>query len=163
MRGYTLFKLAILAMVALALEVTLLNVFSIGGARPEPLLLLACFGALYAKDGRQGLVAAWMMGLIKDFGSSCPLGLHALLFLAAGWIVLRIRSVLFRESPLTQLSVAFVAAFGVNVVIALFVSMTAGGIPAGVILGRTLVAAAMTAVMAPMILLLLRRIPWLVR
>ena len=163
MKGYTLGKLVVLAMVALALEVTLLNTFSIGGAHAEALLILACFGALYAHDPRQGLIAAWTMGLIKDFGSAGPLGLHALLFLAAGWIVLRVRAVLFRESAVTQVSVAFIAAFGVNVVVALFVSLTAGSVPAGVILARTLIAATMTALLAPPALYMMRRVKWLVR
>jgi rod shape-determining protein MreD len=145
MTRYSTTKLALLAAAALAFELTVLESWSIKGARAEALLSLACFAALFARDSLQGLVASWMIGLFKDFGSAGPLGLHALLFLGAGWVVLQVRQVLFRESPLTQLAVAFIAACWVNVAAAIVVSLTVGGIPFGVIVGKTLLSALLTA------------------
>jgi len=142
---YSTAKLLILGAVALAFELTLLERWSLKGARPEALLSLACFAALFARDSSQGLIASWMIGLLKDLGSAGPLGLHALLFLGAGWVVLQIRQVLYRESPLTQVAVTFIAACWVNLAAAIVVAVTVGGIPLGVLLGKTALSALLTA------------------
>lgn len=163
MSRYTLGKLALLGFAGLAIELTILDACSIKGARPEGLVVLACFAALFAEDSRQGLLGAWIAGLLKDAAGTGPLGLYALLFLAAGWVVLRVRQVLYRENPLTQISVAFLAGCGINLAAALFVSATAGAIPAGLLLSRTLLSAALTALLAPPFLFLLARARWLVR
>jgi rod shape-determining protein MreD len=142
---YSTGKMALLAAAALAFELTLSETWSVGGARAEALLSLACFAALFARDSGQGLLTAWILGVLKDIGSAGPLGLHALLFLGAGWVVLQIRQILFRESPLTQLGVTFVAACWVNLAAAIVVSISVGGVPFGVIVGRTLLSALLTA------------------
>jgi len=160
---YATGKVAAWGVVALAAEVTLLESWSVKGARAEALLALACFAALFARDSQQGLFACWGIGLLKDAGSSGPLGLHALLFAVAGWAVLQVRQVLFRESPLTQLAVGFLAACWVNVAGALFVSITAGGIPFGVIAGKALVSALLTAALTPPLLFFFTRVRWSVR
>jgi len=162
MNRYSTTKLAILAVAALVFELTLFESLSVRGARAEALLGLACFAALFARDSRQGLLCAWIAGLVKDLGSAGPMGLHALLFLGAGWVVLQVRQVLFREAALTQVAVAFVATCWVNAASALFVSATAGGIPLGVIAGKTLVAALLTAALTPAMLFLLSRARWMV-
>ncbi len=147
MAKYSTTKLLLLAAVALAFELTLLERWSLKGARPEALLSLACFAALFARDSSQGLMVSWLIGLLKDLGSAGPLGLHALLFLGAGWVVLQIRQVLYRESPLTQIAVTFIAACWVNLAAAIVVAVTVGGIPVGVLLGRTALSALLTALM----------------
>ncbi len=163
MNRYTLTKLAVLGAVGLAFELTLFDALSVRGARPEALLALSCFAALFARDSRQGLLACWIIGLLKDAGSAGPMGLHALLFLAAGWVVLQVRQILYRENVLTQLAVGFLAALWVNVLAALAACVTAGGIPAGVIVARTLLSALLTALLAPFLMFLLARAKWLVR
>jgi rod shape-determining protein MreD len=163
MTRYDTTKLTLLGGVALAFELTALESCSVKGARAEALLPLACLAALFARDSRQGLLASWIIGLLKDVGSAGPLGLHALLFLAAGWVVLQIRQILFRESPLTQIAVAFTVACWVNTVTAVFVSLTVGRIPFGVIVGKTLLSALLTAAVTPMLHLVLARAKWLVR
>ncbi len=160
---YSTGKLALLAAAALAFELTVLETWSIGGARPEAMLSLACFAALFAADSRQGLVTSWIIGLLKDAGSAGPLGLHALLFLAAGGVVLQLRQVLFRESPLTQVGVVFVAACWVNLVSAIVVAVSVGGIPIGVILGKTLLSALLTAGLTLPLHLTLMQAKWMVR
>ncbi len=147
MSKYSSAKLLVLAAVALAFELTLLERWALKGARPEAMLSLACFAALFARDSSQGLLVSWLIGLMKDLGSAGPLGLHALLFLGAGWVVLQLRQVLYRESPMTQLAVTFIAACWVNIAAAIVVAVTVGGIPLGVLLGRTLLSALLTALM----------------
>jgi len=160
---YSTGKLVLLAAAALAFELTLLESWSVSGARAELLLSLACFAALFARDSGQGLLASWLIGLTKDLGSAGPLGLHALLFLGAGWVVLQIRQILFRESPLTQLGVTFVAACWVNLAAAIVVSISVGGIPFGVIVAKTLLSALLTAGITVPVHLTLMQAKWLVR
>jgi rod shape-determining protein MreD len=163
MSKYSTAKLLLLGAVALAFELTLLERWSLKGARPEALLSLACFAALFARDSSQGFLASWLIGLLKDVGSAGPLGLHALLFLGAGAVVLQIRQVLFRESPLTQLAVTFIAACWVNLAAALVVAVSVGGIPVGVLLGRTLLSALLTALLTVPLHVTLSQARWLVR
>jgi len=160
---YSTAKLVAWGAVALAAEVTILETYSIKGARAEALLALACFAALFARDSQQGLLACWGIGLLKDAGSSGPLGLHALLFAVAGWAVLQLRQVLFRESPVIQLAVGFLAACWVNVAAALFVSATAGSIPFGVLATKTLLSALLTAALTPPLLFFFTQARWSVR
>jgi len=163
MPKYSTAKLLVLGAVALVFELTLLERWSLKDARPEALLSLACFAALFARDSSQGLLASWLIGLLKDVGSSGPLGLHALLFLGAGAVVLQIRQVLYRESPLTQLAVTFIAACWVNLAAALVVAVSVGGIPVGVLLGRTLLSALLTALITVPLHGMLSQARWLVR
>ncbi len=163
MNRYSTPKLLLLGLAALAFELTVLESWSVKGARAEALLSLACFAALFSRDSRQGLAASWLIGLLKDLGSAGPLGLHALLFLGAGWVVLQVRQVLFRESPLTQVGIAFVAACWVNVVAALAVSITIGGIPPGVIIVKTLLSATFTAVLTAPLHFTLLQARWMVK
>lgn len=163
MTKYSTGKLLLLAAVLLGCELTVLDRWAVKGARPEALLSLACFAALFARDSSQGLLASWLIGLLKDAGSAGPLGLHALLFLGAGAVVLQIRQVLFRESPLTQLAVTFVAACWVNLAAAIVVALSVGGIPLGVIVGKTLLSALLTAALTVPLHFTLYQSRWIVR
>lgn len=159
MPRYRTAQLAALAVAGLALETTVLDVFSPGGARVELLLLMACFASLFARHPRQAFPAVWILGLLKDLGSGGPAGLHALLFLAAGGGILRIRQILFRDSPWVQMGATFLATGGVLALSGLFVSAATGPLPAGVIAGRTLLSALLTAVCAPAVFAALERTP----
>ncbi len=163
MMRYGNFRLVLLCVAALAFEVAAAEAFSWKGARPELLLVFACFAALFARDSRQGLLMSWTAGLLKDLGSAGPLGLHALLFLAVGAAILRARQVFYPERALTPPAVAFLAACGIDAATALFFSATAGGIPLGAIAGRTLLSAALTAAVVPPLLFVLFRVRFLTR
>lgn len=163
MTKYSTAKLLAWGIVALAAEVTILENWAIKGARPEALLAVACFAALYAADSQQGLMACWAIGLLKDAGSSGPLGLHAFLFTIAGWVVLQIRQVLFRESPVTQLAVGFLAACWVNAAAATFVAFGGGGLTLGLIVGKTLLTGLLTALVTPVLLFFFTQARWSVR
>lgn len=154
---YSLPRLALLAAAALAAELTVLETWSVAGARPEALLCLAGFAALFAQDTRQGLLSTWCLGLLKDASSAGPLGLYALLFVLCGWIVLQARQVLFRESPVTLIGVAFCSALGVGLLGACFVGAGAGRLPLSLVLGRSFLSALLTAGLAlPLHVALLR-------
>jgi rod shape-determining protein MreD len=149
---YRIPRLAGIGVVALVLEVTALDVFSWGGARPELLLLLACFAALFARDSKQGMIACWTLGLVKDLGSAGPFGWHALLFLAAGALLVAVRQSIYREHAIAQIVVGAAGAAAIGLATSVFVSATAGGIPAGVWIGRLFASVLLTACLAPLVL-----------
>lgn len=153
---YDTSKLVLLAGAGLALELTV-------AGRLEALFLLAMVGALFARDARQGLVAAWIIGLLKDAGSSNPLGFHALLFLGAAWLVLFLRQFLFREHPVTQAAIVFGGVFALECLAAFYVSVFVGGVPFVTILGKALGAALVTALAAPLVVWVMSHVRWLVR
>lgn len=158
MMRYGSARLLAVALVALAFELTVAEKLSFLGGRAEPLLVLACFGALFARDRQQGLWVAWILGLAKDLGSASPLGLHALLFLGIAWAILGLRRFVFREHPLMQLLIVSVAALVVNLPIAALVCISIGSVPLGLVLGKSLAGALLTGVLAPAVMgLLLRR------
>lgn len=158
MTRYGSLRLLLIALAALSFELTVAEKLSFLGGRCEPLLVLACFGALFGRDRRQGLGVAWLIGLAKDLGSAAPLGLHALLFLGIAWAILGLRRFIFREHPLMLLLIASVAALGVNLLVAAVACVFVGSMPFGVVLAKSFAGSLLTGVSAPAVMgFLLRR------
>jgi rod shape-determining protein MreD len=82
---------------------------------PDLLLTTACLCALYA-PALQAIAAGWVCGFAKDVFSTGPLGLHALVFAALAALLARRRGDLFRDHPLTQVSLVAVCALACEVV-----------------------------------------------
>lgn len=156
MSRYRTDRLLILGLVALVLELTVMERLTFHGGRPELLLLLACFAALFATRPRQAYWAAWILGLAKDLGSSSPLGFHALIFVGVAWILILLRKVVFREHPMVQFVIAFAATAAMNLLVATFVCLFRGGVPLGTILLGTMTGGALTAAIAPVVMWKLR-------
>lgn len=152
MTRFSSIRLLILAIPALAIELSLGERVSVWGGRPEPLLLLACFAAMFAKEAKQGLALAWVFGLLKDLGTTMPLGFHALVFAVLAYLLLTARQVLFREHPLMQSGIVFFAAMIVSVFAAIQVCLFAGGIPFGVLALKTIMGALLSALLAPVVM-----------
>jgi len=150
-------RLLFLGWLGIAVELTLSDRISFLGGRPEPLFLLACFAALFAAQPNQGLLVAWIFGLLKDLGSASPLGLHALLFVAIAWGILQLRRVVFREHPLPQFAVVLVGALLLEFLTAAFVCVVNGGIPFLRVLLKALSGALFSAALAPVVMWLLLR------
>lgn len=156
MSRYRTERLLILGLIALVLELTVLGRVTLYGGRPELLMLLACFAALFSFRPRQAYWAAWILGLIKDLGSSSPLGFHAILFVAVAWFLILIRKVVFREHPLVQFIIVFLATLLMNLWAASFVCIFQGGIPFQQILIHTIMGGLITASIAPVLMWKLR-------
>jgi rod shape-determining protein MreD len=163
MKGINTAKLVLLAFAALAAEVTVLDDLAWFGARVELLFVIACFAALFARDRRQALITCWIVGLVKDVGSASAFGLHALLFLLAGWVITSLKQIVFRESIATQVAVAAAGCAAVGVASALAVSIGAGSIPASLWLTKTLFSALVTALVAPILMQTLAQTKFMVR
>lgn len=157
MTRYHLPRLAALGAGALVLETTALDAFAWGGARPELLLLLACFAAFFGRDESQALLGCWMLGLVKDVGSAGPPGWHALLFLVLGWTLIRLRQTFYHQHLVTQFLVPAACCASAGLVTAILVSATQGSLPAGVWFGRLLASSLLTGLVAPVLM------QWLLR
>jgi rod shape-determining protein MreD len=150
MTRYHTLRLAGVGIVALVLEVTALDAVAWRGGRPELLLLLACFAALYSREPSQGLLAAWVLGLLKDAASASLFGWHALLFLAVAVAMSRLRQLVPREHPAIQLGLGAGAAMMVGIA-----CVAGAGIPAGVWMPRLAVSCVLTGLLAPLLLMTL--------
>lgn len=149
MTRYRTLRLASLGAVALVLELTVLDVYAWKGARPELLLLLACFAALFAREESQALLACWILGLFKDLASVGPPGWHALLFLGLGAVVFRFRQLINLEHLASQIALSAGAAAALATATAALVTVTAGGVPASLWIARLTASVLLTALLGP--------------
>jgi len=76
--------------------------------RPDFFVILAVFAALRA-EGRTALPLCWLTGLAQDLLSAGPPGQYALLYLAAGAAMVRVRAMLDSRSALTTVTVVCAA------------------------------------------------------
>ncbi len=98
--------------------------------RPDLFLVLAVFAALRAQPGRGAgaLALCWSTGLAKDLLSSGPVGQYALLYLAAGAAIARLRPALDPRSAASGAALAWAAAFATECVAAWAAGRESGGL-----------------------------------
>ena len=143
--------LAILALLAIVLQTTVVPWFRIGESGPDLLFVLAVHYALWGPWPDAG-IAAWILGFVFSTQTDAPVGLHAFLYGAAAWGIMRIRQFVFREHPVTQFLVSLLFTFLVQscIWIGLHFLATVRRSP-GDVLGLCIVTAGYTAVCAPFI------------
>jgi rod shape-determining protein MreD len=163
MKTFGTFRILLVAAVALVFETALLANAGWAGGRPDLLVPVVCFAALFAAEPAQALGIAWGAGLLRDLGTAGPLGQYALIYLALAWALVGLRTLLFREHPLTQAVVGGVGAALAGLASAACTSALAGGIPLGLALARAAGSALLTALLAPVLVTLLARARFLVR
>jgi rod shape-determining protein MreD len=156
-------KLLAVAGAALVVEMTLLSDLAWAGARPDLLVPIVVFAALFAPESSPALGIAWAVGLMRDLGTAGPLGQFALIYLVIGWTIAACRPFLFREHPLTQAAVGAAGAAAAGLASAACTSAFAGGVPLALCLTRTAASALATALLAPVAVTLLSRTRLLVR
>jgi rod shape-determining protein MreD len=90
------------------------------GWRPDLFVILAVFAVLRAPPGRAAgaLALCWMTGVAKDLLSAGPVGQYALLYLAAGTGIARVRPALGARSAAAGATLAWAAAFATESVAA---------------------------------------------
>jgi rod shape-determining protein MreD len=77
--------------------------------RPDLFMILAAFAALRA-EGADALALCWMTGLAKDLLSAGPPGEYALLYLAAGAAMVRVRAWMGARAAPTAAALVWAAA-----------------------------------------------------
>jgi len=148
----------ILLALAAVLQSTVVSWIRIQRIGPDLVFLLALFYLLYAEP-LDALIVAWLAGLTLDLFSQVRLGTFAFSFGLVGLVLVRLRQLVFRDHPVTQL---FLALVGCELTQAVARSVTAvleprlAWGPTDVLLGA-LYTALYTAVLAPYVLWLLLR------
>jgi len=153
----------ILVVVAL-LQVTFLPVLEVRGVHPDLLLLVAVY-VVVREPLRKGWIAhafwlGWVAGLMEDVysaGSHLPLGSTALVFGLMAVVMARLGAELYFDSAISQVLVVGPACLAAHGVLGLALMMATGG-PAGPILARALWTAVYSALAAPLVCLVLRRL-----
>ena len=81
--------------------------------RPDLFVILVAYAALRVPPGQDAdaLALCWMTGLAKDLLSAGPAGQYALLYLAAGAVIGRMRPALDARSAASGAALAWAAAF----------------------------------------------------
>jgi len=163
MKSLWTFRILLVASVALIVETALLTNTGWAGGRPDLLIPIVCFAALFAAEPAQALWISWGVGLLRDLGTAGPLGQYALIYLAIAWVLVGVRTLLFREHPITQAAVGGACAGLAGLASAACTSAFDGGIPLGLALSRSLGSALITALLAPVLVSLMARARFLVR
>jgi rod shape-determining protein MreD len=91
-------KLALVILVAVVLETTLLTHFAIDGAIPG-LCLLCVLAVAYEVGPESGALFGFVMGLVLDLFLITPIGLSALSFALTGYAVGVFQAGIVRSSP----------------------------------------------------------------
>jgi rod shape-determining protein MreD len=103
------FSALLLVLAGFVLQLTLLDHIRISGAKPDIMLSLVVFFALFLGP-YAGLQAGLISGLLKDIFSAGIFGAHTLTLALTGLVVGALSAKLFKESRLTQVSLVFVSA-----------------------------------------------------
>jgi rod shape-determining protein MreD len=156
----------ILAYITLGLQLGLGHYANFGGAAPNLVLLAVIFLAANAPR-EPALLGAFSLGLMQDLLGLGPPGLYAVAYGLVALVVLRTQHSVYRDHPLTQLSVALVAGLIVAFVVTIHgwirpagPKMVDGAVAIAAVrapVGRLYVSAVYTAVLAPPVLWMLNR------
>jgi len=86
-----------------------------GFLRPDCFIIMLVLVAVHAPD-KQALGLCWLSGFARDLMSGGALGAYALLYLVAGFAIVRLRSTTNLRPFLVQAATGFLAAFGIELV-----------------------------------------------
>lgn len=105
-----------LAQTSLA-DIFTIHMSAVGPVRPDLLAMLAVYVALYARNGADAMISAWMMGMVIDLTTgagaevSTVAGPMPLAYALVAGVIFRLRDTVFRDSMTTQciMAMAFCA------------------------------------------------------
>lgn len=104
----TLTSIGILFIISLC-QTTILPHLSILGSTPDIYLIFIVFFSLNS-EVKQSALVNWVSGIAKDLFSGGIFGLSSFLFIIIGYAVNRTKGSIFKEHPLSQILVTFLAA-----------------------------------------------------
>ena len=110
---------AILSILTIVLQTTLVQKMAIQSIWPDWMFVLAVHYALWG-PWPEAVIAAWILGLLVDLQSVDRIGLHAFAYGAAAWAIMRLRLVVFRDHPLTQITLTLTFALGIQLTVGLY-------------------------------------------
>lgn len=139
----------------LTLQTSVFGFLPILGARPDLLMALLIFLALYSHEGTWPL-RYWFVGLGKDICSAGPPGLYALTFMLVGVLVHRMRKDIYRELWSTRIWLVFFGVVVANGAAALSQALIFGNYRLLEITAGVFIEAAYSALAAPFFMLLMK-------
>ena len=153
----------ILVVFATILQTTLVQVLwfrtSLGTIGPELMAAIAVFMALNLRGSTDAALAGWTLGFALDLTLTGPtMGLLPILFAAACWGLNRVREAVFKDRAPTQMVLTFLFCAVVYELWSLVDLWRDGGGAIGVRSLQTLLLAAYTGLLAPLVCGALRKI-----
>jgi rod shape-determining protein MreD len=103
----TRLRIFIILALALVIHMTVLGYLNIFGAKPDLLLALTIFFALFL-GGRMGLETGIMAGFLKDIFSFDVFGVNMFVLGITGLLVGMLNTKFYKESRMTQVGIVFV-------------------------------------------------------
>ena len=100
------FKMYMVLIAVFFLQVAVLNLISIGPAKPDPGVLFVIFIAVFF-GWEAGLEAGFVFGLLKDIYSLDIFGVNTIALAVTGLVAGFLSTKLFRESRITQALIVF--------------------------------------------------------
>src|SRR4051794_14666690 len=148
----------ILAYIALGAQIGLGVYIRVGGAPPNLVLLAALFLALNAPK-EPALLGCFGLGLMQDLLTQQTLGVYAFSYGIVAMFVISTQQLVYREHPLTHLSIAFSASVICSFIIVLHGLVAYRNEPAmriGVM--KLLYSTIYTTLLAPIVLMILQKL-----
>jgi rod shape-determining protein MreD len=148
----------ILAYIALGAQIGLSAFIRVGGSPPNLVLLAALFVALNAPK-EPALLGCFGLGLMQDLLTQQTLGVYAFSYGIVAMFVISTQQLVYREHPLTHLSIAFSASVICSIIIVLHGLLAYRNEPAmriGVM--KLLYSTIYTTLLAPIVLMILQKL-----
>ncbi|MCL6610527.1 MAG: rod shape-determining protein MreD [Peptococcaceae bacterium] len=114
--------LVLMIIIALLIQVTLLNFISIWGVKPDLVLIIVTFDA-FLRGSREGALIGFLGGLFEDLAVGSYIGMNALSMMAAGYLAGLTESRLYKESSLIVAFLVWVSSFTAQLINYILLSM----------------------------------------
>lgn len=161
---------AILCYLTLGVQLGASPFVRVGGAAPNLVMLSAVFVALNAPR-QPALLGCFAIGLLQDLLTADTLGVHALAYGCIGWVIASSQTLMFRDHPITHMSMAFFGCVFLSVLLLVQQSVQGwlyppakvleGAAPQRVSALTVLWMTLLTTAISPVVLGLLQRVRWL--
>jgi rod shape-determining protein MreD len=106
---------AILAVITITLQTTVVSRLAINGVYPDLMFVLAVHYALWG-PWPDAAIAGWILGLLYGTSTAGPAALYAFTYGGTAWAIIYSRKVLFRDHPFTQIIITLLFGLGVQLV-----------------------------------------------
>ena len=114
---------ALLAAFAICVQTTLARHLGAWGIYPDFMLILVVHYSLHAQSG-DGLLAAWLMGVLVDLTSIQRLGLVAIVYGLVALAIWLVRELMFKSHPLTHFTLTFLSGLIVQLALRSYFHLT---------------------------------------
>lgn len=137
-------------------QTTLLPHLAVYGVTPDAYLIFTVFFSLNA-DIKHASFVNWVNGLSKDLFSLAPFGVSAFLFVLIGYFIGRSKGFVFKEHPLTQVIITFLAAISYGFGCLIFILISSGKVALVIAAQKVVCSALYSAIISLLLYLVFKR------